>query len=73
MEISVADQGPGIPKDECRACLIAFIAEKMRFHLLEPVSGWPLREIVEAHGGTIRVQSEAGKGSVFSFTLRIAS
>ncbi|MBL0062991.1 MAG: HAMP domain-containing protein [bacterium] len=43
LEISVADQGPGIPKDECRACLIAFIAEKMRFQLLEPVSGWPLR------------------------------
>ena len=28
-----------------------------------------VKEIVEAHGGTVAVQSEMGRGSVFSFTL----
>jgi two-component system phosphate regulon sensor histidine kinase PhoR len=28
-----------------------------------------VKHIVEAHGGTIRVQSDLGKGSTFSFSL----
>jgi two-component system sensor histidine kinase/response regulator len=27
------------------------------------------KEFVELHGGNIRIESEAGKGSIFSFTL----
>lgn len=27
------------------------------------------KEIVEAHGGTIKCASETGKGSIFTFTL----
>ena len=29
-----------------------------------------VKHIVEAHGSTVEVQSEVGKGSVFSFTLK---
>ena len=32
-----------------------------------------LREIVRAHGGEIQVRSNPGEGSVFSFSLPIAS
>jgi len=31
-----------------------------------------VKEIVEAHGGTIRVESRLGEGSIFTFTLRRA-
>ncbi len=31
-----------------------------------------VKEIVEAHGGTVNVESQEGKGSTFSFTLRRA-
>jgi len=30
------------------------------------------RQIVEMHGGKIRVESEYGKGSCFSFTIQLA-
>jgi len=29
-----------------------------------------VKEIVEAHGGTIKVESRLGEGSTFSFTLK---
>ena len=29
------------------------------------------RKIVEAHGGTVSIESELGKGSTFSFTIPV--
>jgi two-component system sensor histidine kinase/response regulator len=69
--LSVADTGIGIPKDE-----LPFIFEDMYVgksgQKVEKSSGFGLaitRRIVEAHGGTVAVESELGKGS--TFTLRL--
>jgi signal transduction histidine kinase len=70
--VSVADTGPGILHDD-----LSLIFE--RFHrsgdvLTNRVEGTGLglsisREIVEHYGGRIWVVSEAGKGSIFTFSI----
>lgn len=69
--LSVLDTGIGIPKEEHKA-----IFDK--FHQLSAASkkgegtGLGLaiaKHLVEQHGGTIRVESEPGHGSRFTFTL----
>ena len=72
IEVSVTDTGHGIPAGD-----LPFIFE--RFYRVDKSrtratggSGLGLtiaKRLVEAHGGTITVQSEPGKGSRFAFTL----
>ena len=74
MHTAVTDYGIGIPKDE-----IPQLFE--RFHRARNVSSryygglglglYIARAIVEAHGGTIAVQSVEGHGSTFTMTLPI--
>jgi two-component system phosphate regulon sensor histidine kinase PhoR len=72
VRISVRDEGIGIPADK-----IPTIWEKWgQAHEdnAEIPSGpgiglYLVKSLVEAHGGQIQVQSEVGKGSLFSFTL----
>jgi signal transduction histidine kinase len=77
--VAVRDRGPGLPEAECervwepfhRAQGIAAQGEKQ-----SGVQGGSLglglhicKAIVEAHGGRVGVESEAGAGSTFWFTL----
>jgi len=72
LHIGVADTGDGIPPED-----LPYVFE--RFYRADPSrvratggAGLGLtiaRRLVEAHGGTIRVESEVGKGSRFTFTL----
>jgi signal transduction histidine kinase len=69
---SVADQGPGIPADELETIFKEFHRGTAKPAAGERSTGLGLaiaRRIVEAHGGTIGVDSEVGKGSTFFFTL----
>ena len=69
IKISVTDTGTGIPKDEQVRIFDKFSQLKKRdrqgLGLGLHVSKW----IVEAHGGTLSVESEPGRGSTFTFTV----
>jgi light-regulated signal transduction histidine kinase (bacteriophytochrome) len=71
-EISVADNGIGIdPQFHDR---IFIIFQRLHQRGAYPGSGIGLaivKKIVEGHGGSIRVVSEAGKGACFRFTLPV--
>lgn len=69
--VSVADRGPGIDDFEQSLIFDKFYRGKdQRYSVQGTGMGLAIaRAIVEAHGGTITVTSQLGKGSVFSFTL----
>jgi two-component system, OmpR family, phosphate regulon sensor histidine kinase PhoR len=68
VECWVRDSGPGIPQD-----MVANVFDKYE---KEPESGDGMdlglaivKEFVEAHGGSVQVESVTGKGSTFRFTI----
>lgn len=70
VELSVADTGAGIAPE----FLPVLFDRLQRPTMRAPGSGVGLglsitRGIVEAHGGAVRVQSELGQGTTFTFTL----
>jgi signal transduction histidine kinase len=66
---SVADTGPGIPPAQIPRLFGKFWQAKRGDSGGVGLGLAIARGIVEAHGGTITVESEVGKGSVFSFPL----
>jgi len=75
ISISVSDTGIGIPQDKIGEIFQSF--EQVDASISREYGGTGLglsitKQLVELHGGTIRVESEVGKGSRFTFTLPIA-
>jgi len=70
---TVADRGPGIEDMELGLIFDKFYRGKNQRYLVQGTGmGLPIaKAIVEAHGGTIGVTSQLGRGSVFSFSLPI--
>lgn len=71
----VADQGIGIPPEEQQRIFNRFYRVDNRLRRETQGTGLGLylsRAIIEAHGGTIRVESQVGRGSRFLFTLPLA-
>jgi two-component system phosphate regulon sensor histidine kinase PhoR len=69
--LSVSDQGPGIPKEEQSRIFERFYrpGDELRRETQGTGIGLSLvKSIAEAHGGTITVESERGKGSAFTLS-----
>ncbi|MBT3307818.1 MAG: ATP-binding protein, partial [Alphaproteobacteria bacterium] len=72
IEIAVADQGPGIPKDELGNLFSKFEKLSVQPTAGEHSTGLGLsivKNIIEAHDGSIDVESEIGVGTVLSISL----
>jgi len=75
IEVSVSDTGEGIPAEDLPHIFERFYRVDKSRARATGGSGLGLtiaRRLVEAHGGTITVESKLGKGSRFSFTLPVA-
>lgn len=73
--ISVKDQGPGISPEDQKYIFDRFYKADETRNKDKGGSGIGLaivREFIQAHGETITVKSEEGKGSVFAFSLKLA-
>jgi two-component system sensor histidine kinase KdpD len=73
--ISVADRGMGIDASEQTLIFERFYrVDSHNSRTSGTGMGLPIsRAIVEAHGGTIKVTSQPGQGSVFTVTLRTSA
>ncbi len=74
VRIEITDTGSGIPEDELPTLFDKNRIMIPKFRKAESRTGLGLvicREIIEAHGGTIGVESVVGKGSKFIITLPV--
>jgi signal transduction histidine kinase len=72
--VDVRDEGQGIPAGELDRLFIPFENLSVKSTGGEPSTGLGLaiaKRIVEGHGGEMRVRSEVGVGSTFSFSLPV--
>ncbi len=73
IQCAIADTGSGIPPEDLPRIFGKFWQSKRGDHRGVGLGLAIARGIVEAHGGTIGVRSEVGRGSVFSFSLPVWS
>ena len=74
VEISVSDTGIGIAREDQEAIFEEFRQVGASVSSKHEGTGLGLtlaRKFVELHGGQIWVQSQVGKGSIFTFTLPV--
>jgi signal transduction histidine kinase len=72
LQVAVSDTGVGIPPAQQETIFEEFRQVGSHRNGMREGTGLGLalaRRFVELHGGTIRVQSEAGRGAVFTFVL----
>jgi CheY-like chemotaxis protein len=74
LQVDVRDTGRGIPKDQLDVIFNRRYQANHNAQAVDPQDGLGLglyicQELVDLHGGRIWVESEAGKGSTFSFVI----
>jgi two-component system phosphate regulon sensor histidine kinase PhoR len=72
--VSIADTGEGIPPEDIKLIFERFYRVDKSRTRATGGSGLGLtiaKRLVEAHGGTITVQSTVGQGSTFTFSLPV--
>jgi PAS domain S-box-containing protein len=67
LRITVADNGPGIEREHLQSIFEAFFTTKKAVGT--GLGLWLSKNIVDKHGGAIRVRSTAGAGTMFSIFL----
>ena len=73
--ISVKDEGPGISAEDQKYVFDRFYKTDTTRNLDKTGSGIGLaivREFIQAHGESITVKSEEGKGTTFAFSMKLA-
>lgn len=71
--IQIQDTGIGIPEEQQAAVFESFVQADGSTARMYGGTGLGLpitKQLVELHGGQVALESEAGRGSVFSFTLQ---
>jgi two-component system, sensor histidine kinase and response regulator len=74
VEVAVSDTGTGIPEEDLPRLFRIDVKYKNSGTAGEEGTGLGLilcKDLIEKHGGGIRVESEVGEGSVFRFTLPV--
>ena len=71
VSVAVADRGDGIPDSDLPRVFTKFFRRAETRPTGSGLGLWISRGLVEAHGGRLIVESEVGRGSVFTFTLPI--
>jgi PAS domain S-box-containing protein len=72
LNITIRDEGDGIPADQLPRIFEKFYRAPQRRSRENPGTGLGLsltQEIIEMHGGYITVESELGKGSIFTVSV----
>ncbi|MGI8777119.1 MAG: ATP-binding protein [Acidimicrobiales bacterium] len=67
--VAVADKGEGIPESDLRRVFSKFFRRAETRPTGSGLGLWISRGLVEAHGGSLVVESVVGRGSTFRFTL----
>ena len=74
LKVSVKDNGTGLSEEDCKKLFKRFSQGTSKKRSCSTGLGLYLsRQIVEAHNGTIFVESELNKGSTFTFILKNAA